>query len=248
MKNIVKSEVGSNHYKVILRHGDGWQEYDTARLHISVPPEPIFDPRTQSILDWSVQNFDKVTLYLHDTIQRYNLMASGLDESQAYKKALENGDVWLRNNILPGQVFIDVVRWNKLLEHPDYTKVHQQVCQLYKTNSGFSDAIDHDLDTFAERCRKRGEAFGPDRMALSRTFLLEEVAAYIPLYRATGAVDMLPGMRMKAMQLLLAGTGNFGLRQNLMISVKTYDTKPSHPDEPYLNGPRRLIAPLAFKI
>ncbi len=223
MKHTNNHVVAKGDYKIILRHANGWRSFDAARLHISVPPKPAFDPRARSILDWSISAFDQVTLCLHDTIQHYNLRAQGLDEAAAREKALENGDLWLKSNIFPSDVFVDVVRWDDLLAHPKYNEVHERVCEFYRSNEEFATAIDWDLENFAARCRKRGEAFGEERKALSRAFLLEEVAGYIPLYQETSAADILPGMRMKAMQLLLDGLGGFNLRRNLMITAKTFD-------------------------
>ncbi len=223
MKSTNNQTVTKGDYKIILRHASGWRNFKEARLQISVPPHPVFDPRTRSILDWVVVNFDHVTLCLHDSIQYYNLMAMGLNEGDAKKKAIKNGDLWLERNLFPSDVFIDLKRWKDLLAHPDYIETYERVCLLYRENKEFADAIDFDVESFAKRCIKRGESFDSDRADLSRAFLLEEVSGYIPLYRATSAADILPGMRMKAMQLLLDGTGEFNLRDNLMVSVKTFD-------------------------
>ncbi|MFA4994256.1 MAG: tRNA-dependent cyclodipeptide synthase [Bdellovibrionales bacterium] len=227
MKNTNNQVVARGNYKIILRHAMGWQRYASARLQISVPSNPTFDPRTRSILNWVMQNFNDVTLCLHDTIQRYNLMSIGLSPEDAYKKALNDGDLWLKANVFSSDVFIDVVRWDSLLSHPRYPEVFQRVCALYENNKEFSEAVDHDLNEFAQRCLKRGEEFGSARLSLSRNFLLEEISGYVPLYQDSGAADIHPGMRMKAMELLSNGVGGFCFKDNLRIAVKTFDIEPS---------------------
>jgi tRNA-dependent cyclodipeptide synthase len=223
MKDTNNQAVAYRDYKIVLRHALGWQQYKSARLQISVLPDPVFDPRFRGILNWALENFDDVTLCLHDTIQRYNLMAAGYSPNEAYTKALQDGNVWLKENIFAADVLFDIVRWDKLLAHPSYPQVHQRICDLYNTNKEFAESIDHDLIEFARRCRKRGEDFGDERMALSRSFLLEEVSGYVPLYQDSSAADIHPGMRMKAMGLLLDGLGGLDLKNNLLITVKTFD-------------------------
>lgn len=223
MKNTSNPVITNEDYKIILRDSQGWQKYTHARLQISVLPKPTFDPRVRAILDWTLDNFDSVTLCLHDSIQRYNHRAGGMSPDDAYRESLSDGDKWLSQNICAADVFVDVLRWDALLAHPRYLTVHEEVRRLYDGNASFAAAIDHDTNEFAARCRKRGEYFDDTRLLLSRDFLLEEVAAYIPLYQDSSAVDIHPGMRMKAMQLLIDGLGGFSFQPNLRITAKTFD-------------------------
>lgn len=225
MKNINNQFIVPAAHKIILRHSKGWQKYKSARLQVSVLPNPIFDPRFRSILNWTVDNFDSVTLCLHDTIQRYNAMSAGASLEEAYSRALSDGDLWLKENIYPSDIFVDVIRWDQLLAHPRYQESYKRVCDLYGENKAFSEAVDADTNNFAQRCRKRGEEFGIERMALSKAFLLEEISGYIPLFQDSSAADIHPGMRMTAMKLLLNGVGNFDLKDNLCITVKTLDVE-----------------------
>jgi tRNA-dependent cyclodipeptide synthase len=217
-------------YKIILRHANGWQKFEAARLQISVPLKPTFDPRTRCIIDWAVKHFYQVTLCLHDSIQRYNLLALGASEKEAEAHAIKNGDIWLSKNIFPSDVFVDVVRWREITAAPNFSQIYDRVLSLYNNNEmGFSSAIDYDTNVFADRCRRRGEEYSEERLILSRNFLLEEVAGYIPLFQATSAVDIHTGMRMKAMQIVLNGAGNFKLQKNLMVAIKTYIANDQEP-------------------
>lgn len=212
-------------YKIILRHSLGWKNYKSARLQISVLPDPTFDVRLRSILDWAQENFNDVTLYLHDSIQRYNHLLPGVPPKEAYRRAIEQGDIWLEKNILGSDSFSNVIRWDQLLAHPRYPEAHKKISALYKENEEFAHAVNEDISTFAERCRKRGEIFGEGQRTNSRDFLLEEISGYIPLYQDSSAADIHPGMRMRAMNLLLKGMGKFNLKNNLMITAKTFGRK-----------------------
>ncbi len=222
-KNTAKRFYSKTGKYKIVPNSSQWRNYKTARLQISVPRRPCFDGRVQALMEWATDNFETVTLCVHDTIQLYNFMADGASKEEAYKIALENGNVFLKENTLPLNVFIDVVRWDEITSNKQYNLVHQRVIDLYKKDSSFAKSIDDDVQTFANRCMKRGEDFPSHRFDLSKALLLEEISGYVILNQETSAADLHAGMRMKAMQLLLDGTGGFNLKDNAMITIGMYD-------------------------
>jgi len=222
--------VYTDRYRIVARYRSNWKKYNCARIHISIPLLPSYDERSRSIIDWAKQNFAHVTLCIHDTLQRYNLMALGWDEKQAYDKALVNGDDWLKANLPPSDDDVEVIRWDSLLAHKDYPSVHEKICRIYEEDKDFSDALDSDSAVFAERCQKRGEPFNSARIALSRAFLLEEVSGLVLLCQGSSAADVYSGSRMKAMQLLLDKKTYFHFKDNSVMPIKVFDrARPSIP-------------------
>lgn len=233
----------SERYKIVPNSAK-WKAHNTARLQISVPCEPCYDVKFRALANWTVQNFDNVTLCLHDTIQRYNIMASGISEADAYEMALKNGEVWLEKNILPCDVFIDVLRWAEVEAKPKFSVIHDEINALYKSNRLFAEAINHDVEIFADRCLKRGELFGAERTVLSKALLLNEISGYVLLNQESSAADIHAGMRMKAMQLLLDGLGGFNLRDNVMVTIRTFDRN-QYPDRPNIRSGLALVEHVA---
>jgi len=209
-------------YKVVP-NSNKWKGYKEARLQISVPLVPAYDEKFRHLALWAVENFDAVTLCLHDTIQRHNFIAFGDTPEAAYDKSLHHGNVWLEKNIFPSDVFMDVVRWDAIAQKEAFSSVHAKILKIYAEDEPFRDAINEDIITFVTRCKGRGEVFDDKRLRCSQDLLLEEISGYVVLNQLSSAADIHPGMRLKALPLLSEERFGFNLKDNLMTAVRVFD-------------------------
>lgn len=172
-------------YAVKVKNGAGWQDFDTARLQISVGQPYHEDEKFEATLKWASMRFDKVIVCVNDTLQRFNLIAEGHSEDEAQRMTLDMGREWIERNLnllrtLPN---VEIKRWDSW-KKDDYAEVKQQIDDLYYNNIEFQVAVDTDVTGFTKRNKTNPK--------LCREYLREETAVFSKMFRER-AVDIYPG-------------------------------------------------------
>lgn len=187
-------------YKVCVKNGAGWQDFDMCRLQISVGMDYHEGEKFKATLDWAKNRFKQTIICVNDTLQRFNIMhTQSVTEQEAIKKTLKQGDEWINRNCAD----IDndqhlICRWNDWKKNSQYDELRRKVDQLYETNDKFRNAINDEINSFWSRQEKNeNEKFlnsGFESFkSSSRQYLLEETAAFLLMDKMTDAVDVYPG-------------------------------------------------------
>lgn len=171
----------------------------------------------QSIMDWADRRFEFCIITVSDTLHRHNLVGEGMEESEAYARSLEQGDIWLSQNVAAlrsvEHADLRIKRWDEWLLHPDYESVHRMLVDYRDTNKGLQDALHQDIDNFLARKKRRGEDFDYDRVMRSSTeFLIEEIACYILIGRTYAALRVYPAKDMACFRYMRGGHVPEGLK------------------------------------
>lgn len=186
-------------YAVKVKNGAGWQQYNQARLQISVGMPYHEDDKFEATVNWVKERFDHVHICVNDTLQRYNYMsAQGIDEQEALALTLKEGEEWVARNTKFIQTLpsCSVYRWEEWRQTDDYRENYIKVQKLYNTNEEFRVAIDANVAEFMERREERGEINQNNRDRynfFSREYLIEETAVFAMMFARNPAVDIYPG-------------------------------------------------------
>jgi tRNA-dependent cyclodipeptide synthase len=187
-------------YKVTVKSGAAWRNYDTARLEISVGQPYHEGAKFEATVEWVRHRFSQVIVSVNDTLQRFNLMFErGLSENRAMAVARHAGSEWIQRQRpalarLPGCA---ISRWNEWLSHPDFAAVLAQTGALYETHHGFRDAVCANIGALWSRKRGSSSVYAEENFAqffaLSQQYILEETAVFSLMFRERPAVDIYPG-------------------------------------------------------
>lgn len=102
------------------------------------------------------KTFSECDFMLCDTVNRFNIMMldKNLSEKEATQIALQNGNDWLQNNqkilselTIPSKI----IRWNKWLEHEDFTSKLKIIETEYNNNLECKNAFDKTAKVFLSR-------------------------------------------------------------------------------------------------
>lgn len=178
-----------------------WQEFDNARLQISVGQDYHEGEKLKAVAEWSAPRFEKTIVCVNDTLQRYNLMFEmGLNEEQARDMSAHQGQEWLNRNKVSFRNNDNVIfiHWNEWLEHTDYHSERAKVEKFYRSNEEFKQAIDGNIMAIWERRRSMDAlAYTFNRFNefsdLSRQYLLEEITVFSMMFEQEKAIDIYPG-------------------------------------------------------
>lgn len=175
----------TGNYAVKVKNGAGWQEFDTARLQISVGQPYHEGDKFEATVKWASLRFKKVIVCVNDTLQRFNLIAEGYSEQEAQRITSDLGREWIERNIslLRSLPNVEIKRWDTW-KNDDYEEVKHQIDELYRENIEFQVAVDTDITGFTKRNDSKPE--------LCREYLLEETAVFSKMFRER-AVDIYPG-------------------------------------------------------
>ena len=181
-------------YAVKVKTGAGWQEFDTARLQVSVGQPYHEAEKLRATFNWVGQRFEKVIICANDTLQRFNHEMDGLTPSEAFSKAESDGREWIERNIssirsLPNYT---IFRWEDWRSRSDYQESFDKANALYDSNDEFRTAINKNVLEFWSRQDRPQKDF--ERFAdLSKRYLLEETAVFSIMFKTEAAVDIYPG-------------------------------------------------------
>ena len=177
-----------------------WQDFNTARLQISVGQPYHEDHKQQAIMDWARHRFEKVMVCINDSLQRYNaVFEENLTQDQALEHTLAKGKDWIARNdgTLQGDN-VDLVRWDHWLETDDYKSTKLKIDWLYAGNPAFKQAIDNNIMTIWNRRKDhKPDLYTEENFSrffkLSREYLLEEIAGFSVMFEKERGIDVYPG-------------------------------------------------------
>jgi tRNA-dependent cyclodipeptide synthase len=159
-----------------------YRSYDTLRLEISIGPDYSEGEKLKAQVMWAKKNFGRVLVLVCDTLNRHNIAREkGIDYQQAYKEALFLGEAWLFRN---QQTIKDmqIIRWDRVLNDPDYPDALLKVELLYDNNQEFRKSIDSTIAELKRRKIARGEKV-ENFEKFSVPYLLEESAGLAVAYK-----------------------------------------------------------------
>ena len=178
-----------------------WQDFDMARLQISVGQDYHEGEKMQATADWCAPRFKKVMVCVNDSLQRFNIMFEyGLSEQEAYIKSQQDGQFWVDGNLhkFSGISNLELKRWDSWLAEPEFDNVLKKIQTLYVSNREFREAIDQNIESIWERRRimnsnKYRDSRRDEFEALSRRYLLEEIAVFSLMFQHNEGIDIYPG-------------------------------------------------------
>lgn len=175
-ENVVK-------YKVKVKNGAGWRQYDTARLQISVGGPRHEGEKFKATVDWVGQNFKKATICVNDTLQRFNFQLSGMSEQEAFEASMAAGRDWFRRHMAEIETLpnVSLYRWEEW-KTDAFERRHAEVCARYEADPVFYQSVQDS-----------------QKNKLSIPYILEEVAVFSLMYEKENAVDVYPGTLPSAM-------------------------------------------------
>lgn len=186
----------SGAYKIRIKEGTGWREYDTVRLEISVGQPYHEGEKLRSKIEWARARFQDVNVLVNDTLQRFNLMYErGMSEKQATKETRLQGDEWLVRN---GEALAgcSCYRWDHWKNHEDFSSTLWKAEMFYRNNAGFHDAVENAIyEVWDRRAGQEGYEHNrkDDFFNVSREYLLEETAGLALAYKALPGISAYPG-------------------------------------------------------
>jgi tRNA-dependent cyclodipeptide synthase len=200
-------------YKVVVKSGAAWRDFDTARLEISVGQPYHEGAKFEATVDWASHRFSHVIISVNDTLQRFNLIfEQGLSENRAMVSARHAGSEWIRRqrpllSRLPG---CELSRWNEWLSHPGFATALEQTGTFYEHHQGFRDAVCANIGAVWGRKLRSSSAYKeadfPRFFDLSKQYILEETAVFSLMFQERPAVDIYPGTLLFMWNLFAQGS------------------------------------------
>jgi tRNA-dependent cyclodipeptide synthase len=198
----------TGHYIVKVKSGqstDRWPDFLTARFQISVGQDYHEGEKLKAAVDWAKHRFEKVVFCVNDTLQRFNLIyLNKISENEAFELSARRGSEWIERNkpIISGIQNVEVIRWEDWKARPEYPRGFLQTEWLYNNNTEFQKSIDDNVEEILSRRRtKDPQTYANDNnqefSALSRKYLLEELATFSLMYESEVAIDIYPGTVLK---------------------------------------------------
>lgn len=185
-------------YKVKVKEGADWKNFNACRLQISVGQPNHEGAKFKSTVQWVDDRFSKVIVCVNDILQKYTIsFEKGVDLDLAEKLSKSYGDAWLKRNADIIQS-AEISRWSEWLKHPLFYERRMLFSTLYKNNRLFRGAIDDNIDVFwSRRSRQNSNLYHHSRyeqfVELSSQYLIEEMAVFSLMGQKLEAVDIYPG-------------------------------------------------------
>lgn len=178
------------------------------RLEISVGQPYHEGEKFKCTVEWAKHRYKKVIVLVNDTLQRFNYMFDdGLSEKEAHEKTLQEGRQWLSRNMasIASLPDFEIYRWDAWKRAEGYFSALNQVNVLYQTNDEFKSCIDQAIEDIAMR-REIEPGRKDEFFALSKSYLLEETAAFSIIYQTFKGVSAYPGSFQKMWEMFLSGS------------------------------------------
>lgn len=185
-------------YKVFVKDKGIWQNYNTARLQISVGNSRHTGDKFFALTEWAAARFDKVVLIVSDTLQRHNIaLEHNISLDQAHQASLFLGKKWLKENKAAIENLSvnqrQVTLWDDWLQHEDFVQSYAEVCRVYQIDPAVQSVINAKAASFCKRKEDGSLVMQGKDFDTSVSYLLEEIAAFAIMFRAQQAVDIYPG-------------------------------------------------------
>ena len=191
-------------YKVHVKRGDKWSDYNNSRLQISVGRSNFEGDKFFAACEWCSNRFDKTTLIISDTLQRWNHLINSTSEDEAFYISQQEGKEWFERNAksIKNIDNASITFWEDWRQHPNFEGSHKRIINLYNTRIDFRNSVDLTIKRFADRnpeVSKNPNMFYRN----SLNFLLEEAAAFGVMNQVEDAVDIYPGQSIRDTIILL---------------------------------------------
>lgn len=154
-------------------------------LTISVGQEVHENDKFAATVELVNASFGSAILLIDDSLQRHSMALDKQQEAEAfYEISLLEGDLWLERNKKYYQnldILQDIIRWDKWLKHPNYSKQQQIIKSLMAEQPDYQASFNHTIDEFLRRYYPRlldQQSFDKQRAKrLCLDYLLEECTA-----------------------------------------------------------------------
>lgn len=192
-------------YKVVPKSEQSthsWSDFNSVRLQISVGQPYHEGEKFIATLLWVKDRFKNVTIYVNDTLQRYNyIFEQNMSEEEAYISAKKDGQKWLDKYLPVIKKLIphaEVIRWDQNLSRPDFEERSKQIASFYSASEDFKKYVDQTtLEKWRSKQKQQPNLYFDDRYGcfadLSRKYLLEEISVFSLLFKERKAIDVYPG-------------------------------------------------------
>jgi tRNA-dependent cyclodipeptide synthase len=188
---------------VVRAPAGGGRKHARCRLDVSVGQPYHEGEKLKATVDWvnryAGDPFDWCDIVVVDSLQRHTMAArDGTDPATALQKATEQGDEWIARNqsvIDALRVPVSLLRWQMLIEDPQFRAMRARLDALVAAEPLFADAIERGAELFVSRARKHGAVIRDEPLWLrcSRDYLIEEMAVIAILQEVRPAIDCYPG-------------------------------------------------------
>ena len=178
-----------------------WQNFNTARLQISVGQDYHEGEKLQAAINWCKSRFDNVQICVNDTLQRRNKMFElNINEKEAFNITKREGQEWIDRNLHLFSAIsnLEMRRWDSWEQEDNYFKAQQQIRWMYSNNIDFKNGIDSNInDIWKRRVSKTDPTYNENRydefFELSKEYLLEEISIFSIMFEKDNAIDIYPG-------------------------------------------------------
>jgi hypothetical protein len=130
--------------------------------------------------------FSKCDIVISDTLQRFNLMLRypDMSEEKALQVAADIGNNWLEKNeniLKKLNIPFKIYKWNDWLNHQDFQRHYEYVCNLMNEEPDFAISIMHSIKEYFKRKTKQDDSdvLLNKAMPLAYNFVLEEAAVML---------------------------------------------------------------------
>ena len=192
---------------------------NTAILPVCIGNDVHEGAKFEITLKWIVQKFSQVHVLVVDALQRHTIhFIEGVSPARAYDLSIKRGQEWVDrySGLLRYYGLNDnLIYWGDLLKAVDYPAHYQMVAEASITCPALRDALEMDIDSFAERLSRRSSAFDSTQVREScRNYILEELAAQHQVNVQTSGVEVYPNVELYSARAIRAGVipaipGNF---------------------------------------
>lgn len=172
-------------YKVKILGPNATHSHPVGRLDISVGQPYHEGEKLAAAMRWAHNRFGHVIVSVADTLQRFNLMADGVEQGVAWQKSYDAGTEWIVRNagVLNG---CTVIRWDERVRHPLFQQFMMRTLDLIRDDVDLMRQMHAAANQYADR---RGLHHAAPRMG----YLIEEMAVFDMLFRLEPAADVYPG-------------------------------------------------------
>lgn len=178
-----------------------WQEFDMARLQISVGQEYHENEKLTAAFNWCKHRFSRVQICVNDTLQRFNMMFEyGITEEDARIKAARAGEEWTKRyiHLFSSIPHLEIKKWSSWKLDRRYQEYSKQIEDLYLSNPEFKESIDNNIESIWQRRQasypgKYNKNRKKEFVLLSKKYLLEEITVFSIMFESDEAIDIYPG-------------------------------------------------------
>ncbi len=154
-------------------------------LTISVGQEVHEGDKFAATIDLVNEAFGSCILLIDDSLQRHSMALNQKENADFfYKASMLAGDLWLERNkkhYEKLQNLESIIRWDKWLQHPDYSQKQHQINRLILEDKNYQSALDSTVHQFLKRYvhRLQDPRFNILRAeTLCADYLIEECSAF----------------------------------------------------------------------